>query len=122
MEDTSKEIHKTKLRKATEDFIPDLPPADPIQTLVSNILHFKAITDEWNTKFSKDLMALPKYQFNTEFPRLPNYKNIIEVRQKFDSARLVNSEKLKINSYENATFIFIRVEEIDDIHKVDCSY
>lgn len=111
---------RKKLRKATEDFIPDLTKSAQLANFnfITKLIHFQGITEEWNTSFEKDLKAVQKYTFKTEFPRLPSYKDIEEIRKKFEPAKLVNSDKFKTSSFEKSNFVLVRVEQEDDVHKV----
>lgn len=113
--DESANIPKPRLRKGTEDFIPEIQTA---AKLSSNIMHFSDIINDWNVNFANDLMAVTKYKFNTEFMRLPTYKNPVDNRKKFDGAHIYNSEKVKPQYFERSIYLYVQAESYDDIHKV----
>lgn len=113
--DESGNAQKPRLRKSTEDFIPEIQKA---AMLSSNILHFSDIINEWNITFANDLMAVGKYKFNAEFMRLPSYRDPVDNRKKFDGAKVYNSDKVKPQFFDKATYLYVQADAYDDIHKV----
>lgn len=112
---------KPRLRKGTEEFIPEIEKSQNLWSLTSSGLHFTEIMKEWNVEYMKDLMLVGKYKFITEFPRLNSYKDAVEVRKKFEGAHYYNSEKVKPGLFEKSIFLYVQAEAYDDIHKVAAS-
>lgn len=110
---------KPRLRKGTEDFMPEIEKNQSFWSTNASILHFSDIIKEWNMEFLTDLMVVGKYKFVTEFPRLSSYKDAAEVRKKFEGAHHYNSDKVKPTLFEKAIFLFVQAEAYDDIHKVE---
>jgi len=117
-ENTEGTIQKGKLRKATEDFIPDLPKATVMGNLDSGVMLFADILKEWNQSYGNDVMAVGQHTFKADFARLSNYKNAEEVRKKFEPLSQINSQNIKPKDFEKAIFVLIRVSAYDDLHKV----
>ena len=114
---------RTKLRRATEEFIPEIQQkpsiVSPQPSIGSNMIQFGDIIQEWNYKYQVDLMAVQKYKFNAEFPRLISYKEPAEIRKKFESAHSYNLENIKLEAFKDSVFVYVQAEAYDDLHKVD---
>lgn len=110
---------KPKLRKNTEEYIPELQTAlGAGQAQAANLAQFADIVREWNLLFSNEFKAITNYTFKAEFPRLVSYKDRLEVAKKFDSLGHFNSLKNRVNLFEKSIFVLVRVNDYDDIHKV----
>ena len=109
---------KGRLRKATEEFIPEIEKPQSVWSFNVSGLHSADIIKEWNIEFMTDLVVVGKYKFIAEFPRLQSYKDAAEVRKKFEGTHHYNSDKLKPSVFEKAIFVFIQAEAYDDLHKV----
>lgn len=110
---------KPKLRKNTEEYIPELQAAVAAgQAKAADLAQFADIAREWNVLFSNEFKAIANYTFKAEFPRLASYKDRVEVCKKFDSLGHFNSIKTRVNLFEKALFVLVRVNDYDDVHKV----